>query len=234
MFEPIESRNLPEGLQISENLTIVNKGKSCHVEAEVTNNSACDIIIPKHTEIGQLQLVKSVTPIEVTAKKQEAKSEIENSATGNQFNEKSALGTNTNERSMFILGDNLSSKQRESVMKMLSEEEESFSRGNSDIGCARDLQMEVKLHDQTTVQYTYRSIPRYLYDEVKAYIEDLLNRGFITQSSSPYSSSVVCVHKKDNSLRLCIDYRQLNSKTPVATCSRDTRKLRGKQLVYSS
>ena len=112
LFEPIESSNLPEGLQIRENLTIVNKGKSCRVKAEVTNNSACDIIIPKYTEIGQLQLVKSVTPIEVTAKKQEAKSEIENSATGNQFNEKSAAGTNTNERSMFILGDNLSSKQR--------------------------------------------------------------------------------------------------------------------------
>ena len=60
---------------------------------------------------------------------------------------------------------------------------------------------------------TYRSIPRHLYEEVKAYIEDLLNRGFITQSSSPYSSSVVCVRKKDNSLRLCIDNRQLNSKT---------------------
>ena len=114
---------------------------------------------------------------------------------------------------MFTLGDNLSSKQRESVMKMLSEEEESFSRGDSDIGCAQDLQMEVKLHDQTPIQHTYRSIPRHLYEEVKAYIEDLLNRGFITQSSSPYSPSVVCVRKKENSLRLCSDYRQLNSKT---------------------
>ena len=96
---------------------------------------------------------------------------------------------------------------------MLSEEEESFSRGDSDIGCAQDLQMELKLHDQTPMQHTYRSLPRHLYEEVKAYIEDLLNRGFITQSSSPYSSSVDCVRKKDNSLHLCIDYKQLNSKT---------------------
>ena len=36
--------------------------------------------------------------------------------------------------------------------------------------------------------------------EVKAYIEDLLNRNFIRQSYSPYSSPVVCVRKKDQTL----------------------------------
>ena len=96
---------------------------------------------------------------------------------------------------------------------MLSEEEDSFSKGDSDIGCASELNMEIKLHDHTTVQHSYRSVPCPLYAEVKAYIEDLLNRRFITNSRSPYSSSVVCVRKKDNSLRLCIDYRQLNSRT---------------------
>ena len=49
--------------------------------------------------------------------------------------------------------------------------------------------------------------------EVKNYIEDLLKKGFITKSHSHHSSPVVCVRKKDGTLRLCIDYRQLNSKT---------------------
>ena len=212
LFEPIENSNLPESLQISETLIVVNRGKSCCVKVEVTNNSAHDIIIPKHTEIGQLQLVKSVTPIEVTAKKQETKSEMKGAAMGIPSDTRLAVDTNSN-KALFTLGENLSCKQRDCVVKMLSEEEESFSKGDSDIGCAQDLQMELKLHDPAPVQHTYRSIPRHLYEEVKAYIEDLLNRGFITQSSSPYSSSVVCVRKKDNSLRLCIDYRQLNSKT---------------------
>ena len=156
--------------------------------------------------------MKSVTPIEVTAKKQKTKSEMKDAATGIPSDTKLAADTNSNKAPMFTLGDNLSCKQRDCVMKMLSEEEESFLKGDSDIGCAQDLQMELKLHDKTPVQHTYRSIPRHLYEEVKAYIEDLLNRGFITQSSSPYCSSVVCVRKKDNSLRLFIDYRQLNSK----------------------
>ena len=62
-------------------------------------------------------------------------------------------------------------------------------------------------------QKNYISIPRTLYPEVKGYIEELLNRGFIRKSKSPFSSSVVCVRKKDGAMRLCIDYRELNKKT---------------------
>ena len=57
------------------------------------------------------------------------------------------------------------------------------------------------------------SIPRPPYPEVKGYIEDLPNRGFISNSSSPFSCSVVCVRKKDGGMRLCVDYRELNKKT---------------------
>ena len=45
------------------------------------------------------------------------------------------------------------------------------------------------------------------------YIEDLLNGKFIRPSYSPYSSPVVCVRKKDQSLRLCVDFRAWNQKT---------------------
>ncbi|KAI5109307.1 hypothetical protein C0J45_0704, partial [Silurus meridionalis] len=37
--------------------------------------------------------------------------------------------------------------------------------------------------------------------------------GWIVKSKSPYAAPVVCVRKKDGSLRLCIDYRLLNKKT---------------------
>eukprot|EP00794_Sanderia_malayensis_P012340 gene12340-13614_t len=52
-----------------------------------------------------------------------------------------------------------------------------------------------------------------LYVEVKQYVEDLLNKGWIVKSRSNYSSPVVCVRKKDGSLRLCVDYRMLNART---------------------
>ena len=73
--------------------------------------------------------------------------------------------------------------------------------------------MDLTLRNDNPVQKNYISIPRPLYPEVKGYIEDLLNRGFIRKSKSPYSSSVVCVRKKDGGMRLCVDYRELNKNT---------------------
>ena len=46
-----------------------------------------------------------------------------------------------------------------------------------------------------------------------ACIEDLLNRGWIKKSTSPYSSPVVSVWKKCGQLRLCVDYREMNRHT---------------------
>ena len=79
---------------------------------------------------------------------------------------------------------------------------------------AHKLEMDIGLTSDQPVQKNYIPIPRPLYPEVKSYIEDLLNRGFIRKSKSPFSSSVVCVRKKDGAMRLCIDYRELNKTVP--------------------
>jgi hypothetical protein len=49
-----------------------------------------------------------------------------------------------------------------------------------------------------------------MYDEVKVYLQKLLDMNIIRPSHSPWASNVVLVKKKDNSLRMCFDYRMLN------------------------
>ena len=44
-------------------------------------------------------------------------------------------------------------------------------------------------------------------------MEELLSKGFVKTSTSPWGAPVLFVKKKDGSLRLCIDYRQLNKVT---------------------
>ena len=55
----------------------------------------------------------------------------------------------------------------------------------------------------------YRMTPAEL-RELKAQLEELLSKGFIRPSISPWGAPVLFVKKKDGSLRLCIVYRQLN------------------------
>jgi hypothetical protein len=49
--------------------------------------------------------------------------------------------------------------------------------------------------------------------ELKKQIEELLSKGFIHPSSSPWGAPTLFVDKKDGSRRLCIDYRSLNDVT---------------------
>ncbi|GBG75843.1 hypothetical protein CBR_g21087 [Chara braunii] len=48
---------------------------------------------------------------------------------------------------------------------------------------------------------------------LRAQLDDLMEKGWIRPSSSPYGAPVLFVRKKNKDLRLCIDYRKLNMQT---------------------
>ena len=58
----------------------------------------------------------------------------------------------------------------------------------------------------------YRMAPAEL-NELKVQLQELIDKGFVRPSVSPWGAPVLFVKKKDDTLWMCIDYRQINKVT---------------------
>ena len=88
-----------------------------------------------------------------------------------------------------------------------------FSQGEFDIGKTSLVKHRINLADEKPIKLRHRRIPSYMLEEVRKHLESMLKCGVIRPSKSPWAFPTVLVRKKDGSLRLCIDYRQLNNQT---------------------
>ena len=78
----------------------------------------------------------------------------------------------------------------------------------------RDLQFAIDLVPRTTPLYKkYCQMPSSELVELKKQLDEMLQKGYIRPSSSPWGSPAIFVDKKDGSLHMCVDYRQLNDVT---------------------
>nr|GEV91807.1 putative reverse transcriptase domain, aspartic peptidase domain protein [Tanacetum cinerariifolium] len=75
-----------------------------------------------------------------------------------------------------------------------------------------EFNIELILGAEPISKAPYRMAPIEL-KELKDQLQELLERGFSRPSVSPWGAPVLFVKKKDGSIRLCIDYRELNKIT---------------------
>ncbi|KAL0533872.1 hypothetical protein IC582_028143 [Cucumis melo] len=78
----------------------------------------------------------------------------------------------------------------------------------------REIEFAIELEPGTVPisRAPHRMAPAEL-KELKVQLQELLDKGFIRPSVSPWGAPVLFVKKKDGSMRLCIDYRELNKVT---------------------
>ncbi|KAI3784130.1 hypothetical protein L1987_43223 [Smallanthus sonchifolius] len=78
----------------------------------------------------------------------------------------------------------------------------------------REIEFRIDLvpDSQPVAKAPYRLAPVEM-KELMAQLDELLEKGFIQPSISPWGAPVLFVKKKDSSMRMCIDYRELNKRT---------------------
>ena len=89
-----------------------------------------------------------------------------------------------------------------------------FACDINEIGLIEGINHNIVLKDcEKVVCLPNRRIPIAYEEKVKAALDDLLKEGIIQESKYPFHSPIVVVPKKDRTIRLGIDYRQLNDNT---------------------
>ena len=78
----------------------------------------------------------------------------------------------------------------------------------------RVVEFSIELHPGTlTISMTPHRMALVELQELRVQLQELLDKGLIRPSTSPWGASVLVAKKRGKTLRLCIDYRQLNRVT---------------------
>ena len=77
--------------------------------------------------------------------------------------------------------------------------------------------MTIETGDASPKKQPVRRVPFALRQELTKQLQKMQEEEVIQPSNSPWSSAIVLVRKKDGGLRICVDYRQLNSVTKIDT-----------------
>ena len=107
--------------------------------------------------------------------------------------------------------EHLEEPEKRKLREFLCEYADLFSKDEADLGCTGLVKHKIYTGDAVPKKFP----PRRLGPEAKVaadeLVDDLLQRGLIRKSNSPWGANIVMVRKRDNSYRMCCDFRALNS-----------------------
>lgn len=109
--------------------------------------------------------------------------------------------------------EKLASEERDQLRKFINEEGDIFALDGDKPGHTNIVRHRINTGDAAAIRQPPRRLPFAKQEEVSSLVSKMLEEGVIEESTSPWSSPVVLVSKKDGSTRFCVDYRRLNDIT---------------------
>ena len=181
------------------------KVKNGMVPVQVRNYSSSDVIISKHQRIAQISYFEEIY----------TNSEVKVIVQDNEIVIAEELSSNVDEivEQLDVNLSHLSDTQVQKFYAMLAKNVSVFSRDDDDLGFTSAVEHKIVTTDDIPIKLP----DRFIHPKIRPTVKDQLNKwlkgSIIRESNSPYGSQIVVVKKKDNTIRICIDYRLLNLKT---------------------
>ncbi|MDD9817374.1 MAG: RNase H-like domain-containing protein [Gammaproteobacteria bacterium] len=202
MLEQVEIPPHLDGLLVARTLVDLSKGS---IPMRVLNLSHQQRIVRKGTQLASCDTVSSIVASSSPAAGRFS-GDVQKTATMEKLP--------PHLRDLFARSvEGLTETECQDVCQLLTEFSDVFSAGPHDLGCT-DL---IKHHIDTGLSMPVRQPPRRLpltkREDAERSICEMQEMDVIEPSSSPWSSPIVLVQKKDGTSRFCVDYRRLNDIT---------------------
>lgn len=210
LMEPLPTQ---DGLLVARALVTVGSGRT---QVRVRNISNAPLVIYPYQKLGKISVLDSCEvfddePAFEIVRGDGVKAQM---SSGVEADVHTSSATDVDSLPPFDLeGVALSAEQKSKLATLLNKHRAVFSQHDEDYGCTDTILHRIPTGDAAPIRQRYRQIPPNLYAEVRALIKRMLEADVIKPSSSPWSSPIVLVRKKDGSIRFCVDYRQLNQVT---------------------
>ncbi len=192
--EPSAS-SLPGGLLVASCLHSLPPKRNIQIPVVLKNETQVDLTIPPRAVLAEVHTVQSViegrNPVSAPVCKDVSPAQA---------------------KIIPDFGDSpLSSEWKEKITDLVNSMPDVFALHDLDYGHTDKVKHHINLSDNTP--FKQRPIHPQDVDAVRRHLKELLDAGVIRESESPFASPIVVVKKKNNDVRLCIDFRKLNSQT---------------------
>ena len=172
-----------------------------HIPVQIINSGHSPVTLAKGTHVGTFQVDIEVQP---------GSSAVVAAVSSKCHDQKLPPGV--------VLDESvpLSEQQYHKVVDLLAEYNDVFSQSSTDLGRTNFAQHKIVI-DGSPFKLRPYQVPEAQRSVFKEAVQTMLDQGVIQPSSSPFSSPVVLVKKKDGTYRFCVDFRKLNSITKKDT-----------------